>query len=233
MVWDKQQPQGSNTAARLIDDRVRENNAALETALDAEHDFTTGGGQTGRHRFGLGATAVRDAIAALQADGAIFFTQGGDVPADHAELTVYDESAAAWLLVSGRMLLEMLNAWRVAQSTHWITTAVSGGAVASDWSLGNFFAFEADADFTLSNPSNIPDPSAGPDWSGAGPGAGTWVYEITQDATGSRIMTLGSAFKTQFGNTLALTTTAGAVDLLYCTLRSDGNIHAELVRDSK
>ena len=46
-------------------------------------------------------------------------------------------------------------------------------------------------------------------------------------------MTLGSFFKTAFGAALALTTTPGAVDLLYCTLRSDGNIHAELVRDSK
>jgi len=48
MVWDKEKPQG-NQKIRLSDDEIRANNAALEAAIDLDHDFTTGGTQTGEH----------------------------------------------------------------------------------------------------------------------------------------------------------------------------------------
>lgn len=48
MVWDKNKPAGSQKL-RLSDDELRANNAAIEAAFDLDHDFTTGGTQTGEH----------------------------------------------------------------------------------------------------------------------------------------------------------------------------------------
>jgi hypothetical protein len=79
---------------------------------------------------------------------------------------------------------------------------VSAGAVATDVSQGNHFEFTANANFTLSNPTN---PSHGQ----------RVMWAITQDATGSRIMTLGSMFI--FGTDITsatLSTAGGKTDLL-------------------
>ena len=61
MAWDKNMPSGTTTLLPDVDDRIRENNAALETALNAEHEFVTGGEQTGYHKFPSGNTADRPA----------------------------------------------------------------------------------------------------------------------------------------------------------------------------
>lgn len=50
-VWDKTKP-ADTTVFRQADDLIRANNTAIETALDAEHAFTTGGTQTGAHAPG-------------------------------------------------------------------------------------------------------------------------------------------------------------------------------------
>ncbi len=70
MAWDKTRPDGSIVAVSQADDLIRENNDSLETAMDVEHAFATGGTQTGRHQFGFGTVAARDAIADLLIDGA-------------------------------------------------------------------------------------------------------------------------------------------------------------------
>lgn len=49
MAWDKTKPAGSQKL-RLADDDIRANNDALEAALSAEHEFATGGNQTGKHK---------------------------------------------------------------------------------------------------------------------------------------------------------------------------------------
>lgn len=48
MAWDKDEP--SNKPLREVDDAIRTNNAALETALSKDHDFSTSGTQTGEHK---------------------------------------------------------------------------------------------------------------------------------------------------------------------------------------
>lgn len=70
-VWDKMRPLGSEPPA-LIDDRLQENFAALEAAIDLEHDFTTGGSQTGRHALGRGTTAQRAAAYPTPAEGNVW-----------------------------------------------------------------------------------------------------------------------------------------------------------------
>jgi len=82
------------------------------------------------------------------------------------------------------------------------TLTISAGAVATDASLGNHFDIAANANFTLSNPTN---PTHGQ--------RVMWV--ITQDATGSRTITLGSAFALGTDITaVVLTTTANKSDYL-------------------
>lgn len=51
MVWDRNEPTGAREVS-AVDNYLRDNQAALETALDAEHSFATGGTQTGEHREG-------------------------------------------------------------------------------------------------------------------------------------------------------------------------------------
>ena len=46
MAWDKTLPDGAVDIA-VGDDKIRLNNAAIETAIDLEHQFVTGGLQTG------------------------------------------------------------------------------------------------------------------------------------------------------------------------------------------
>jgi len=48
MAFDKDKP-ASGTSLRNSNPEILANQAALETALDADHDFTTGSTQTGRH----------------------------------------------------------------------------------------------------------------------------------------------------------------------------------------
>jgi hypothetical protein len=60
-------------------------------------------------------------------------------------------------------------------------------------------------DVTLNAPSNLVA------------GAGFWI-RLTQDGTGSRTITFDSAFRFTGGAAPALTTTAGASDMLYCVV---------------
>lgn len=79
--------------------------------------------------------------------------------------------------------------------------SLSGGAYATNCQYGNFFYFVATDNFTLSNPTNM---SSGMEV--------TW--RIQQDATGSRLMTLGSAFRSG-PFTVTLSTVALRVDYLF------------------
>lgn len=67
-IWDQQRPKG-NEPASLIDDRVQENNLALEAGLNREHYFITSGDQDGSHRLGRGTTAARDTFYATPKEG--------------------------------------------------------------------------------------------------------------------------------------------------------------------
>lgn len=61
------------------------------------------------------------------------------------------------------------------------TLSISSGLVSTDASIGNHFRISATSDFTLSNPTNASDGQR-------------IIWEITQDSTGGREITLGDKF---------------------------------------
>jgi hypothetical protein len=83
---------------------------------------------------------------------------------------------------------------------------ISGGNASIDASTGNVFAIAATTAFTLANPTNPTD--------------GQVIHlRITQDATGSRVMTLGTAWSAG-PNTITLSTTANKIDHLVAMYHS-------------
>lgn len=90
----------------------------------------------------------------------------------------------------------------------------SGASVATDALLGNVFTLTLGVNATLANPTNL--------------AAGLhFTYRIKQDATGSRTLAYGTAFKFPGGTVPTLSTAANALDVLSCF--SDGtNVYAVL-----
>lgn len=68
MSWDKTNPGGSTSFAQS-DDEIRNNNDAIETAVDAEHRFATGGNQSGRHEFEADTTTNLGGVSDVPDDG--------------------------------------------------------------------------------------------------------------------------------------------------------------------
>lgn len=92
------------------------------------------------------------------------------------------------------------NAARVAIN-QGVVVLTPGTTVATDASTGNFFTLTPAQNFTLSNPTNL---QAG----------ATYMWQITQDGTGSRVLALGTNFKNPGGTAPVLSTAAGSVDLI-------------------
>jgi len=98
-----------------------------------------------------------------------------------------------------------------------MNTLVDGANISTDCSEGNVHEVILAGDRVLDNPSNLK------------PGA-TYLWIITQDVTGTRLLTYGSEFKFPGGDTPVLSTAAGSVDILSGV--SDGtSIYCNLVGD--
>ena len=83
-----------------------------------------------------------------------------------------------------------------------VALSIVDGAVATDASLGHVFTLTASEDFTLSNPTNA--------YNGQ-----KLIWRIKQDATGSRVITLGDKFTVASDiEAVVLSTAADAVDYL-------------------
>lgn len=78
-----------------------------------------------------------------------------------------------------------------------VITLTDGATVNTDASLGNHFRLATTQNFTLANPTNSVDGQR-------------IVWEITQDGTGSRVMTLGGNFK--FGSDITAATLSTAAN---------------------
>ena len=89
--------------------------------------------------------------------------------------------------------------------------SIVSGAVAIDASLGNRFTLTATENFTLSNPTN-------------GIAGQQITVRVTQDATGSRVMTLGSNYRLGIDiDSVVLSVTANKIDYIGLMCR-DGTL---------
>lgn len=115
--------------------------------------------------------------------------------------------------------LDVDQTWSGAQRGA-VNTLTDGATITPDFSAGNNFAVTLGGNRTLANPTNIVAGQSG-------------VIVITQDGTGSRLLSYGSYFKFPAGTAPTLTTTASAVDVLAYYVESSTRITARLVADVK
>lgn len=115
-----------------------------------------------------------------------------------------------------------------AGSVNTFTAAQRGGVVeltdadpiVPDFDLANNFSLTLGGNRTLANPTNQVAGQSG-------------SIRIVQDAAGSRMLAFGTTWKFAGGEVPALSTSAGAVDLLVYYVESNTRITAHLVKDSK
>jgi len=118
MAWDKGEP-AAKIAAKLIDNRIRTNNSALETALNREHEFSTGGTVTDQahHRQGSARCFFQALAPATRVDGTAFTSEdNGSVWIDSDDNAVYiltDYTGPTWTAVSAEIIADLLAAARV------------------------------------------------------------------------------------------------------------------------
>lgn len=113
-------------------------------------------------------------------------------------------------LNGARLPLSTVNAWTAQQ--YVVAAALTPGATVAWNANSSNVTLAPTQNFTLSNPTNI---HAG----------GSYIITITQDATGSRVITWGSAYKFPSGAKYVLSTAPSAVDTI-CMYSPDGvNLH--------
>jgi hypothetical protein len=100
-------------------------------------------------------------------------------------------------------LLNGNNTWSAGQAVT-PSTLTFGATVTPNAALSNNFTLTATGNFTMANPTSLL----------AGQTLNFW---ITQDATGSRVVTWGTAYQASGGSaTLVLSTAANAKDMVSC-----------------
>jgi hypothetical protein len=105
----------------------------------------------------------------------------------------------AWVALIG-VSTSGANSWTAAQ--RGVPVALTDAAtIASNFALGNNFSVTLGGNRTLANPTNIVAGQAG-------------QIVVTQDGTGSRLLTYGSDWKFPAGVAPTLSTAANAIDIL-------------------
>jgi hypothetical protein len=94
MAWNKDLPAG-NTKFNVGDDVIRANQAQLESGLHNEHEFATGGVQTGIHKFTYSNKAAMDALSPV--NGSI------SIRSDVANPGIHAYNGATWGQVATRI----------------------------------------------------------------------------------------------------------------------------------
>jgi hypothetical protein len=213
MAWDKDLPDGDNDLAQCDDD-IRTNNAALETAMDLEHDFTTGGGQTGRHRFATHDAASQALLGVAAADDGWPILRT-DVRSGEYVWYVYD--GTAWSPVdlgTGDVpRLDENTEFTASQLSEWQVATITPGATDE---LAVDLTASASQSATISNDTLIKSPS--------GAVAGTCqvtVLELTNSGAG-HTLTWESAYRTSNGIPPLFDDTSGAVNIYYLTHMNTG-----------
>lgn len=101
-----------------------------------------------------------------------------------------------------------------------VSALTPGVSVSLDLGLSNNFSLVAGQNFTLSNPTNAVAGQSG-------------LIVITQDATGSRVLTLGANYVKQGGTLPVLSTAASSVDYMMYYVESPTRIYVSLAKDIK
>jgi len=99
-AWNKNKPAGSD-AIQDSDDYIRANNAALESAIGQDHEFSTGGTNSGKHTQVTFDDPISSPATVAASEGVVYLL---DV-ADKAELHFEDEDENTVQITSGGKLL--------------------------------------------------------------------------------------------------------------------------------
>ena len=147
-------------------------------------------------------TGLTLAAGVLSATAATNSVAGVVVPANTSNLTI---TAGAIDVGTNVALKNATNTFTKAINCTPVALT-SGASIAVNASLGNVFTLTLATNATLQNPTNL--------------GAGRYVFIITQDATGSRTLAFGSAYRFASGANTTIGTAANSVSILTCI--SDG-----------
>lgn len=222
MAWDKNVPAGSLKVNQL-DDALRTQNAALETAVDAEHGFATGGNQTGQHKFPIGTTAAREAVKgnANSTAGRLFLVD--DIRSGELVPFSHDDVTEEWLAIVPGDPVPRRN-----ENQDWILTQYSTALAATntpntpptpddlDYDIlgSNFFTHILINDTLLANPTDTL-------------GSGKMLHytlQLTQNGTGGHVVTYDSNYVAAFGVQPDVNPTAGSTSLIHITRLTNGSL---------
>lgn len=210
MAWDKNLPNG-DLGIELGDDAIRTNNQAIETAIDAEHYLATGGSQTGRHKFGFGTTATRNALTPQQ--GMIWYNT--DAYAGH--IVVQGYNSGAWVnldvLQTNIFRTDAQTRSTVPQYADWLNVPISAGLVACDFLTSPRKYCTLTQSVTLSNPVHD---------LGAGVASADVMFDFIQNGTGGWTVTFGSDYRSANGLTPVISTTANSRTRVYISGTQEG-----------
>lgn len=172
--------------------------AMNKARMAVEHSVTEG-----RHKFGFGSTATRDAISTWE-DGAIFFNSS--IIADGFALQIYVTALGGWQTVqpsSNTPRLSDQNVFLAPQYGDTEAVSPSAGNVTIDCETKPFKTVALNQNITLLNPSN--------DVSGD---MTTIDVLLTQDGTGGRTVAYGSNYRFPGGVQPLIASGAGDITLL-------------------
>ncbi len=217
MAFDKNNPPG-NTGISIGDNSIRDNNAGIETALTAEHDFATGLTQTGRHKFGIDTEANRNLISDW-VNGSIFLAN--DVRTGKLVLQAYNSGAFEEVDVEPGGAtptlprLDSQSDFISCQHATWDDVTPAPGSpdtLAVDLDLSPSKSATIIGNTIISNPTNE---VAGKDT--------TVKLEVIMDVTGGHTITWGTKYFTPGGVTPNIATGANARTMLYLSKTRAGN----------
>lgn len=122
-AWDKDRP-AATTSLRSSNPQMLENQSVIEDALSNEHDFSTGGTQTGDHTQGQARAFSQATAPATRIDGAGFLsTDLGSIWVDTDDNAIYTLTATTptWTAASDEVIATLLASARVFGSTLGVT----------------------------------------------------------------------------------------------------------------
>jgi hypothetical protein len=196
---------GANSAWITVGD-VTAANLGLLTSTSAASTYLAlaGGTVTGNLEIGTA--------------GSLTF-EGSTADANETTLAVTDPTADRTVTLpdaTGTVALLSLAQSYTAQQRGAITALTDGATITPDFAVANNFSVTLGGSRTLANPTNLTAGASGCIW-------------ITQDGTGSRVLSYGSQWDFTGGTAPTLTTTAAAVDCLAYSVQSSSRITATLI----